>query len=184
MTAARKSEGAATPRLWEIGDEIAELERILGDILDAEDLSEGEKEARAGHAVQEWLAAGEDFERKAERVAGYIKHLEALAAARQGESRRLRALYEQAQNQADSLRGYLAREMCRTNRTRIEGVKARLSLRRKQPKVLLHCDPEQLPARFVRATPLLGEIRAALKEEPDLGWASFSTVPEYSLFIR
>jgi hypothetical protein len=184
MTAARKSQESAAPRLWELSDEIAELERTLADILDAEDLSEGEKEARAGCAVQEWLAAGEDFDRKAERVAEYIKHLEALAAARQGEYRRLRDLYEQAQNQADSLRRYLAREMCRTNRTRIEGVKVRLSLRRKQPKVLLHCDPEQLPAKFVRVTPVMGEIRTALKADPDLGWASLSTVPEYSLYIR
>jgi hypothetical protein len=177
--------GKALPKLWEIGSALAELESLLADILDADDLTEAEKDARAAYAFNEWLQAGANFDEKATQVAGYIRHVEALADARKEESRRLRELAAQAENRAAALRRYLTHEMLRTGRTRVEGVRAKLSLRRKPPQVVLHCQPEELPEQFVRVTcePRLAEIRKALKES-ELPWASLSEEVEFSLQIR
>jgi hypothetical protein len=174
------------PRLWQLGNDVTELESLLIEILEAEDLSQEEKDERASVALQDWIAAGESFDEKALRVAEYIKHQEALAEARKAEYRRIRALAEQAQSSANSLRRYLSNEMIRTNHTKIEGVKAKLSVRRNMPKVLLNCEPEDLPPECVKVTyePRLTEIRKALKENPDIEWAFFSNTVEYGLTIR
>jgi hypothetical protein len=183
---ATERNGKALPKLWELGSALAELESLIADILDADDLTEAEKDARAAHTFNEWLQAGANFDEKAAQVAGYIRHVEALAEARKEESRRLRELAAQAENRASALRRYLTREMVRTGRSKIEGVRAKLSLRRKPPQVVLHCQPEELPEQFVRVTcePCLAEIRRALKEQPELPWASLSEEVEFSLQIR
>jgi hypothetical protein len=177
--------GKALPKLWEIGSALTELEGVIADILDAEDLTEAQKDARAAYALNEWLQAGANFDEKAAQVAAFIRHIEALAEARKEESRRLRELATQAENRASALRRYLTNEMVRTSRTKIEGVHAKLSVRKKQPKLILHCAPEELPDQFVRVTcePCLTEIRKALKES-ELPWASLSSEVEFSLQIR
>ena len=175
----------ALPKLWEIGSTLTELEGIISDILEAEDLTEAQKDVRAAYALNEWLQAGANFDEKAAQVAAFIRHIEALAEARKEESRRLRELATQAENRASALRRYLTNEMLRTSRTKIEGVHAKLSVRKKPPKLILHCAPEELPDQFVRITcePCLTEIRKVLKES-ELPWASLSSEVEFSLQIR
>lgn len=182
---ATERKGKALPKLWELGSALAELESLIADILDAEDLSEAEKDTRAAHAFNEWLQAGANFDEKAVQVAGYIRHVEALADARKEESRRLRELAAQAENRASALRHYLTHEMLSTGRTRVEGVRAKLSLRRKPPQIILHCQPEELPEQFVRVTcePRLADIRKVLNQS-ELPWASLSDEVEFSLQIR
>lgn len=174
------------PRLWELGNSVAELEHLVFDILDADNLSDEGREIRANAVLEKWLNAGSDFDEKAVKVAEYIKHQEALAEARRNEYRRLRTLAEQAQNEADALRRYLTYEMIRSGRTKIEGLHAKLSVRRKQPQVLLNCEPEQLPPDYVKVTyePRLGDIRKAIKRDPSLTWAFLSEHVECSLIIR
>jgi predicted metal-dependent phosphoesterase TrpH len=130
---ASERNGKELPKLWELGRAIEEIESAITEILDADDLTETEKEARAAHAFNEWLQTGASFDEKAAQVAGYIRHVEALADARKEESRRLRELAAQAENRASALRRYLTHEMLRTGRTKIEGVRAKLSLRQKPP---------------------------------------------------
>ena len=71
---------------------------------------------------------------------------------------------------------------------RIEGVSTKISIRKKQPQVMLNVSPEELPAEYVRVThkPDLTRIRAALKTDTEckIDWASFSEDLEYSVTIR
>ena len=124
----------------------------------------------------------------AEQVARYIRHTEALAEARKAEARRIRELAQQAENQAARLRQYLTNQMMLSNVDRIDGVSVKISLRKKQPQVLLNVPAEELPAEYVRIThkPDLTKIRAALKTdtEGEIDWASLSFSHEHSVTIR
>ena len=94
-------------RLWELSNEIQQLETAIALILEDETLPDEDKETKVQQAFNQWLSAGESFKLKAEQVAAYIRHQEALAEARKAEAKRIRALAEQAENQANRLRKYL-----------------------------------------------------------------------------
>ncbi len=175
-----------TAKLWELSQDIEELENRISEIQDCEDLSDGEKEQRIEAIFTQWLDTSDKFDDKAIAVAGYIRYLESLSEARKQEYRRLRELASQAQSEADRLRGYLINHMTRGNKTKIEGTTAKLSLRRKPPRVCLNCEPEQLPDEFkkVEVTPRLTEIKRAIKSKPDIDWAYLSDSDDYSLTIR
>jgi hypothetical protein len=172
--------------LYEISEEITNLEHLISDILDSEDLSDLEKEIRTNHLFQEWISKGEDFEDKAIKVASWIKHQETLAEARRIEYRRIRALADQAQNQAEKLRDYLTKEMLRIGKTKIEGTTAKISIRQKPSRVCLNCEIEALPSAFkkIEITPQLAEIKKAIKADPTIDWAFLSNNNEFSLTIR
>ena len=55
----------------------------------------------------------------------------------------------QIENEADRLRNYLSHHMNRTGKTKVEGVNAKLSLRKKPPQLQILCDVEDLPEEFV-----------------------------------
>jgi hypothetical protein len=82
------------PRLWELSDSIRELEESIAAILEDDSLSEETHETKLQQAFSQWLATGESFKIKAEQVAAYIRHQEALAEARKAEAKRIRALAE------------------------------------------------------------------------------------------
>jgi uncharacterized protein with HEPN domain len=172
--------------LWELSAEAIALEEEIAAVLEDENLDEAAKEAKSQELFCQWLAKGEEFEEKSLQVAAWIRQQEAIAEARKAESRRLRELAQQAEKQATRMREYLAREMVRLGKRQIEGVTGKLSLRKKQPPVCLKIEPEKLPSQFVRVTyePRLSEIRKALKEKPDLDWASFGEGDDYSLTIK
>ena len=175
-------------RLWELSDEIQQLESAIALIQEDENLSEEERETKLEETFTEWLEAGESFKVKAEQVAKYIRHQEALAAARKAEARRIRTLAEQAENQATKLRHYLTTQMIRSDVKRIDGVSVKIGLRKKQPPVLINVPPEKLPAEYVKVTykPDLTKIRNLLKCDAvgAIGWAYLSKSHEYSVTIR
>jgi hypothetical protein len=178
----------SNPRLWELSEEIKQLEDAIALIADDETLTDEDKETKLQETFATWLSKGESFKVKAEQVARYIRHQETLAEARKVEARRIRDLATVAENQAARLRKYLSNQMMMSGVDRIDGVSTKISLRKKQPEVLLNVPPEKLPAEYVRLTykPDLTKIRALLKTDAQgaIGWASLSESHQYSVTIR
>ncbi len=175
-------------RLWELSEEIKELENAISAIADDETLNDEDKETKLQESFNQWLSKGESFKVKAEQVARYISHQEALAEARKTEARRIRDLATVAENQATRLRQYLTNQMTIAGVDRIDGVSTKISLRKKQPEVLLNVPPEKLPAEYVKVTykPDLTKIRKLLKADAQgaIGWASLGEPHQYSVTIR
>jgi hypothetical protein len=177
-----------TTRLWELSDEIQDLENAIAELVDNENLSDEDREVKLQETFATWLSRGESFKVKAEQVARYIKHQEALAEARKAEARRIRELAQQAENGAANLRKYLIDQMIRSDIQKIDGVSTKIGLRKKQQEVLLNVAPEKLPSEYVKVTyqPDLTKIRALLKVDAQgaIGWASLSESHQYSVTIR
>ncbi|MDJ0595927.1 MAG: siphovirus Gp157 family protein [Pleurocapsa sp. MO_226.B13] len=177
-----------TTRLWELSDEIQQLENAISAIIDNETLSEEERETKLQSTFNQWLSKGESFKSKAEQVARYIKHQEAIAEARKAEAKRIQTLAKQAENGAARLRKYLIDQMIRSDVKKIDGATVKIGLRQKQPAVLLNVPPEELPAEYVKVThkPDLTRIKALLKSdtEGEINWASLSESHEHSVTIR
>ncbi len=177
-----------TIRLWELSNEIQELENAIASIADDETLTEEDRETKLQETFARWLSKGESFKVKAEQVARFIRHQEALAKARKAEAKRIRELASQAENQASRLRKYLTNQMIISGVDRIDGVSIKIGLRQKPSQVLLNIPPEELPAEYVRVThkPDLTKIRASLKidTEGEINWASLSESHEHSVTIR
>ncbi len=173
-------------KLWQISDDILELERLIDEIEYCDDLTESEKEVRINHTFSEWLNSEAQFNDKAEKVAHFIKYLEAVTEARKAEAKRLKTLAEISEKQSSKLRDYLVKEMLRVNKKKVEGVTCKLSMRKKQPRVCLNVEPEQLPIEFqrVKVEANLTEIKKALKSQKQINGAFFSDNQEYSLMIK
>ena len=177
-----------TTKLWELSDEIQQLETAISAIADDESLTEDERETKLQATFNQWLSTGESFKSKAEQVARYIRHQEALAEARKAEARRIQTLAKQAENGAARLRKYLIDQMIRSDVKKIDGTTVKLGLRKKQPAVLLNVPPEELPPEYVQVSykPDLTKIRKLLKVDATgaIGWASLAENHEYSVTIR
>ncbi len=175
-------------KLWELSDEIQQLENAIALILDDETNTEEERETKLQETFAQWLETGESFKSKAEQVARYIRHIEAIADARKAEARRIQTLAKQAENGAARLRKYLIDQMIRSDVKKIDGTTVKLGLRKKQPAVLLNVPPEKLPAEYVQVSykPDLTKIRKLLKVDAQgaIGWASLSESHQYSVTIR
>ena len=173
------------PKLWELADEMTELETAIAN-LENEDLTEQERENLLAQWFENWLDTNGDFDRKAENVACYIKHLEAITEARKTEYRRLRTLAEQSEKAGDRLREYLTENCLKAGKTSIKGIKANLTIKKKPARVILNCEPEELPPEFkkVEVTARLNKLKDYLKENPDCDFAVLSMRPEFSLTIR
>jgi hypothetical protein len=175
-------------RLWQLSEIIEDLENAITTIADDENLSDEQRETKLEQAFTQWLEVGESFRSKAEQVAAYIRHQEVLAEARKAEAKRIRILAEQAENQANRLRRYLLNQMLATGQTRIDGVSAKVGLRKKPPRVMISCDYSELPTDYVKVTyePKLAKIKELLKSEAASGvdWAFMSEYNEYSVTIR
>ena len=63
-----------TTRLWELSNEIQQLETAIALIIDDENLTEEERETKLQETFEQWLKTGESFKVKAEQVARYIRH--------------------------------------------------------------------------------------------------------------
>ena len=172
-------------RLWELSEQIQQLETAIAIIVDDENLSSEDKETKLEKTFNQWLETGESFKVKAEQVARYIRHQEALASARKAEARRIRTLAEQAENQATRLRKYLTNQMIRSEISRIDGVTVKIGLRKKPPRVLLNVDPSELPPEYVKVTyePRVTKIKELLKADAQgaIGWASLSESHSFSV---
>ncbi len=175
-----------TTRLWELSDDIQQLETAISLIHEDEDLTDDDREAKLEETFNQWLEAGASFKSKAEQVASYIRHQEALAEARKTEAKRIQALAKQAENGATRLRKYLVAQMIRSDVKKIEGTTVKIGLRKKQPQILINVPTEELPDEYLNVTykANLTEIRKLLKSNSDISWASFSESHEYSVTIR
>ncbi len=175
-----------TTRLWELSDEIQTLESAIALIQDDENLTDEEREIKLEETFNEWLETGENFKSKAEQVAGYIRHQEALAEARKTEAKRIQTLAKQAENGATRLRKYLVAQMIRSDVKKIEGVTCKIGLRKKQPSVLINVPAEELPEEYVKVSykPDLVAIKKLLKSDAEIDWASLSESHEFSVTIR
>ena len=175
-------------KLWELSDEIQNLENAISAIADDENLTDSERETKLQETFNQWLSTGESFKQKAEQTARYIRHQEALAEARKAEAKRIQTLAKQAENGAARLRKYLMNEMIRTDVKKIDGTTVKIGLRKKQPAVLLNVPAEELPAEYVQVSykPDLTKIRKLLKCDGigAIGWAMLSENQEYSVTIR
>lgn len=176
------------PRLWELSEEIQQLEDAIALISEDETLTDEERETQLEQAFTQWLETGESFKTKAEQVAAYIRHQEAVSEARKAEAKRIRTLAEQAENQATRLRHYLTNQMLLTGQTRIDGVTVKIGLRKKPPRVMLNVPLEELPLEYVHVeyTPKLSKIKELLKVDAQgaIGWAFMSEQNEHSVTIR
>ena len=176
-----------TTRLWELSDNIQELENAISDLQENENLTEEERETKLEETFNQWLEAGDSFKSKAEQVAQFIRHQEALAEARKTEAKRIQNLAKQAENSAARLRKYLIAQMIRSDVKKIDGTTVKIGLRKKQPQILINVPPEELPAEYVNVTykANLTEIRKLLKSDAkEISWASLSESQEYSVTIR
>ncbi len=173
-------------RLWELSDGIQQLENAIALIHEDETLTDEDRETKLEETFNEWIEVGESFKSKAEQVASYIRHQEALAEARKTEAKRIQALAKQAENGTARLRKYLMAQMIRSDVKKIDGVTVKIGLRKKQPQILINVPTEELPDKYVNVTHKanLTEIRKLLKSDSDIGWASFSESHEYSVTIR
>ena len=173
-------------RLWELSDEIQQLETAISDIQEDETLSDEDREIKLEETFNKWLETDENFKSKAEAVASYIRHQEALAEARKNEAKRIQNLAKQAENGAARLRKYLVAQMVRSDVKKIEGVTCKIGLRKKQPSVLINVPPEELPSEYVKVSykPDLTAIKKLLKTDAEIDWASLSEQDEYSVTIR
>ncbi len=174
-------------RLWQLSDGIQELENAISNIQENETLTDEDRETKLEETFNEWLEAGESFKSKAEQVAQFIRHQEAIAEARKAEAKRIQALAKQAENGATRLRKYLVAQMLRSDVKKIDGTTVKIGLRKKQPQILINVPPEELPAEYLNVTykANLTEIRKLLKSDTeDISWASFSESHEYSVTIR
>lgn len=175
-------------RLWELSEEIQQLENAIALIYEDDSLTDEDRETKLEQAFSQWLSAGESFKSKAEQVAGYIRHQESLAEARKAEAKRIRTLAEQAENQANRLRHYLTNQMLHSGVNRIDGVTVKIGLRKKPPRIMLNVPLEKIPPEYVKVTyePKLTLIKELLKVDAQglIGWAFFSENHEYSVTIR
>ena len=175
-----------TTKLWELSDDVQQLNDAIAAIQDNENLTDEEREIQLESTFNEWLETGESFKFKAEEVAAYIRHQEALAEARKNEAKRIQTLAKQAENSATRLRKYLVAQMIRSDVKKIEGVTCKIGLRKKQPSVLINVEPVELPPEYVKVTykPDLTAIKKLLKSDAEIDWASLSESHEYSVTIR
>ncbi len=139
-------------------------------IQENETLTDDDREAKLEVTFNQWLETGQSFKTKAEQVAQFIRHQEALAEARKTEAKRIQALAKQAENGATRLRKYLVAQMLRSDVKKIDGTTVKIGLRKKQPQILINVPTEELPAEYLNVTykANLTEIRKLLKSDSDI----------------
>ena len=143
------------------------IQNEISDIIDAL-LEGGQTEADANAALEEHLAGLDAaLEDKAEGYASVIQELALRAKARKDEAARIRALAEADEAVADRLKKRLKEAMEATGKTKIDGLKFKLSVAAnggKQPLVI-EAPVDDLPAEFkvVKHEPNKEAIRAALE---------------------
>lgn len=134
-------EAASRLRLWEISDELAEL---------AEALVEGGGELTPD--LEARLDAMEGaFEEKAERIALYVRELEANAIAAGSEVERLARLAGGFERKARGLKSYLLTAMQRTGRTAVRTHRVKVwEQKNGRPSIRFVGDMSKLPAAYVK----------------------------------
>lgn len=171
--------------LWEISEEVKDLENQLSKILENTELSNQEKDEKSQALFEEWLNSEQNFKDKAVKVASYIQHQEAVTKARKEEAQRIQNLAKQSENKANSLKKYLLNQMEKSGINKIEGKTNKISLRQKPAQLVIKVDYDQIPQQFVHIEykPDKAEIKRYLKNH-EVSWASLEKTNEHSLIIK
>lgn len=174
-------------KLYELTNELTKLEDLISAIQDMEATDE-EKDKEIGKVFEEWLHKKDDFKTKAVQSAYFIRYQEHLSEARRAEAQRMSKLAKEAENLASKLRLYVKRNMEECNLTKIEGVEAKLSLRKVPASLLINVAPEELPTEYTEIviSANKSKIKAGLKaNDPSLlGKAEMSTETSFTLVIK
>jgi hypothetical protein len=156
------------------------IQNEISDIIDAL-LEGGQTEADANEALEEHLAGLDAaLEDKAEGYASVIQELALRAKARKDEAARIRALAEADEAVADRLKKRLKEAMEATGKTKIDGLKFKLSVAANggaQP-LEVTVPPEQLPQKYQAVR--VEADKAALRE----ALAAGATIPGVTLMPR
>jgi hypothetical protein len=161
--------------LFEISEELLALDNVLESL-------EGKDEDQVAEILKwfEQLATDtlEARDRKLDNYAAFIADLEARAAIRKEEAKRLQQLAKIDENKAKRLREKLKVFFEQQNYTKLETPRYKFSLASSGGKIPLMFDdsysPSDLPAQFTKSTiePDMDAIRAALESGETLPFAS------------
>ena len=171
---------ASNRTLFDISQDLQELydriEALGGDVTDPD----------VERAVDGWFEAlGQERDEKLDHYAAFIRELEARAAARREESRRLAERARQDEDRARYLKQRLVTFFDEHGLKTVETRRYRLTMARSGGKapVVLRVDPDDLPADFQRI-----QVRAnldAIREALERGEAlDFAELGERSHYLR
>lgn len=175
-----------TYRLWELPEELEQLETNMETILESEELDEEQQQEQLNELLEQWLTVEKQVTAKANGIANLIVYYKALTKARKEEADRLRKLAAQSAKKTERLQEYLTHHLLKINKTKIEGVDHSLFLRKKPPQLTIEGDLNELPDEFCtrEIKPDKMAIKRALKEGRELSFAHMVDSLEYSLIIK
>ncbi len=174
--------------LWMLGEDLKELMEAYDDVVEDSTLSDEEKDRRITDLFGVINEMGEEFDKKAESIARYIRELEAKATACRAESQRVAQLARNAETKAERLEKYLIRNMQLSGRQKINGQFVELALAKKPDELVIPLE-ELVPTEFMRIKyeAKKAEIKKYLKELPEgeyCEWAALVKSQEQSLRIK
>lgn len=174
--------------LYNLADNLVELDLRIEEILADESLSEEESNRIAEEILEVYLENEGNFKEKLNNCVRYIHELEGLSKIRKEEAKRLSELAKSSEQRATRLREYIGAHLLKIGRNNIELSNSRLNLRRKQPELILNCEVEELPEMYKRIKVEADRIalRKALKKDPTVlnGMAYLEDTEKYSLVIK
>lgn len=171
MESIASQNGSAQPRtLFNLSDEISQL-NVLLDELDGDD-------TESKQLLTNWLEQlGEERDRKLDNYAALISELQAKAAVRKAEAKRLAELAAADEKRAQMLKERLEWFFSVNKLKTVETTRYKLSLAKNGGKAPLILDeslsPTQLPEKFQKISVEVDKtaIRAALEAGEDLDFA-------------
>lgn len=171
--------------LYNIVENLLELDQLIGGIMEDERLTEEEKSNAAEELVKSYLESEGNLKDKLANCINYINELEAVSKIRREESRRLANLAKNNENKSERLRKYVVNHLSRIGIKRIELTNNVLTVRKKPDELEITCALEELPDKYkrVKIEPDKIELKKALKEQ-SLEYARLVPSEEYSLRIK
>lgn len=137
--------------LYELGEEFEVLEQLLDEAAEA-----GTADLAVAEIVAKWLTELEgELELKLERCIRYVQSLEALAAARRAESKRLSELAQVCDQRIETMRAGIKALFQRTGHKKVETLLGVVRLKKAGGKRALEVlvPVSQLPESFVVREP-------------------------------
>lgn len=133
--------------LYELGDEVVALENLVA--MDEGEWTD-EHEALEKELMEKLVA-------KADAFGGYVRNLEATAAACKAEAQRLSARQKACENRVASLKEFACAALQRMGKTELKGELFTLANQPNNPSVEVTVEAEKLPAEYVRVVPATKE---------------------------
>ena len=162
-----------TLKLWELKEELIDLDNQIDSLMAEEGLSKDEKESALNKLLEQFLASERGFNKKATDIASYIQYSEALNVGRKAKIKELQQNVKSSESVANNLRKYLTIQMQLLNKSKIEGEAVVIRTRQNPLKLVLTCEDEDLPKEFQRIeiTPDKRAIRKYLETNRDCEFA-------------